>query len=358
MTWHILYRGSLSSCNYRCDYCPFAKTRNTREELRADAVELERFVAWVERQDRRIGVLFTPWGEALIRRHYQKAMLRLGDMPHVYRVAVQTNLSCDTAWLSAADRESVALWLTFHPGETERAAFVAKCCALTRLGIRFSVGVVGLREHFDDIDALRAALPPAVYVWVNAFKRVPDYYQAAEVERIRRVDPYFDLNRRYHPSRGKACEAGHTSFTVDGTGTVRRCHFIAEPIGNIYDGADLGARLEPRPCTNAVCGCHIGYVHRPELALYELFGDGLLERIPARWPIDEVTAAADRRARALLVHRSGEPDEGSEDLPGDATAPSVDSDHVGEVRTHLLVERDERSAREVGAKVPIPKPAQ
>jgi hypothetical protein len=34
-------------------------------------------------------------------------------------------------------------------------------------------------------------------------------------------------------------------------------------------------------CGNATCGCHIGYVHMDELKLYEVFGEGVLERIPA-----------------------------------------------------------------------------
>ena len=77
-TWNVLYRGPLTSCNYACAYCPFAKTANTREELGADAIVLDRFVGWVaEQSDRRVGVLFTPWGEALVHRHYQQAMLRL-----------------------------------------------------------------------------------------------------------------------------------------------------------------------------------------------------------------------------------------------------------------------------------------
>ena len=39
--------------------------------------------------------------------------------------------------------------------------------------------------------------------------------------------------------------------------------------------------LRPRLCPNATCGCHIGYVHRPELEMDRIFGAGLLERIPA-----------------------------------------------------------------------------
>jgi hypothetical protein len=70
---------------------------------------------------------------------------------------------------------------------------------------------------------------------------------------------------------------------VAGDGAVRRCHFLDEVIGNIYD-ADFPACLKPRLCGAATCGCHIGYIHRPELKLETLYGEGLLERIPSRWP--------------------------------------------------------------------------
>ena len=42
----ILYRGPLASCNYDCPYCPFAKRRDSREQLRADRAALERFAGW------------------------------------------------------------------------------------------------------------------------------------------------------------------------------------------------------------------------------------------------------------------------------------------------------------------------
>jgi len=66
---------------------------------------------------------------------------------------------------------------------------------------------------------------------------------------------------------------------VDGDGVVRRCHFIKQPIGNIYD-PDFAQCLQERPCTNDTCGCHIGYVHLDRLELGKTFGDGILERIP------------------------------------------------------------------------------
>ena len=281
--WHILYRGPLSSCNYACGYCPFAKTRNTAQELQEDARCLERFTDWAGRQERSLHILFTPWGEALIHRSYQEALVRLTNFTCVERAAIQTNLSCGLAWAERCDLSRLALWTTWHPGEVSLEKFLRKCREALARGIRFSVGVVGRREAFDDIRRLRGALPPEVYVWVNAWKREPDYYSAQDFALLESVDPHFRWNAAPHPSRGRACRSGHTAFTVDGAGDARRCHFIPAKIGNIYDG-NFAARLAPSPCTAAECRCHIGYVHMPELKLYELYRDGIMERIPADWP--------------------------------------------------------------------------
>jgi MoaA/NifB/PqqE/SkfB family radical SAM enzyme len=280
MNLSILYRGPLSSCNYACGYCPFAKRTETAAELGHDRACLERFVGWVGgRSVDAIGVLFTPWGEALVRRWYQDALASLTRMPHVRKAAIQTNLSCKLDWLDACDRTRLALWCTFHPTETTRERFLARCRDLVARGVRFSVGVVGMKEHFAEIAALRRELPADVYLWVNAYKREPDYYAPEAVAELTRIDPLFPINNRYHPSRGEPCRAGATVISVDGDGTIRRCHFIREPIGNLY-APDFERCLVERRCVNETCGCHIGHVHLDRLGLYETFGDGVLERVP------------------------------------------------------------------------------
>ena len=278
----ILYRGPLSSCNYGCAYCPFAKRSETRREHEEDARALERFVEWVgSRAPARISVLFTPWGEALVRRRYQRALVRLTNMPHVEKAAIQTNLSCRLDWVGECDKSRLGLWATFHPTEVRRAPFVARCRELDRRGVRFSVGVVGLKEHAAEIESLRRELPPHVYMWVNAYKRTPGYYDAEDVRRFTALDPLFPVNNRTHPSLGRPCRGGESVISVSGDGTARRCHFIREPIGNIY-APNFADALRERLCTNRTCGCHIGYVHMDELKLYQVFGDGVLERIPAK----------------------------------------------------------------------------
>lgn len=300
--WSILYRGPLSSCNYACDYCPFAKTRNTRAELADDARRLERFVDWVEgRRGERVGVLFTPWGEALIRRPYRDAMRRLSRMEHVYRVAIQTNLSFGPDWVDGCDLEALSLWTTWHPTQTSMSGFLERVRGYRDRGVELSVGVVGFREAFDEIEQLRRELPADVYLWVNAYKREPGYYAEEDIRRIEALDPLFRYNTRYHPSQGAACQGGESMFTVDGEGDVRRCHFIAEPIANIYEPGFEDA-LRPRACTNQKCGCHIGYVHMDHLGLYETYGDGVLERIPraALWSDRAGAVSLRERARQNL----------------------------------------------------------
>ncbi|KAB8143736.1 radical SAM protein [Chloroflexia bacterium SDU3-3] len=280
MNLSILYRGPLSSCNYGCSYCPFAKHTETRAEHERDRQALERFVGWVgERAGDTISVFFTPWGEALNRRRYQMAFVALTNMPHVAKVAIQTNLSSRLDWLERCDKARVGIWATYHPTQVARASFVGKCRELLRRGVRLSVGVVGMKEHEAEIEALRAELPPEIYLWVNAYKREPGYYSAEDVRRLTAVDPLFPVNNQRHPSAGQPCDAGETVISVDGDGTMRRCHFIKQPIGNIYDPGFAQA-LRPRPCANETCGCHIGYIHMPHLGLQQVFGDGLLERVP------------------------------------------------------------------------------
>jgi MoaA/NifB/PqqE/SkfB family radical SAM enzyme len=280
MNLSILYRGMLCSCNYGCEYCPFAKRRETRAELAADERDLHRFVDWVARQPHRISVLFTPWGEALIRKSYQDALVSLTNLPNVDKAAIQTNLTCRLDWTNLCNLQKLGLWCTYHPGETTRAEFLKQCRELDSRNVAYSVGIVGLTQVVEEAEALRRELRPDVYFWINAYKRSENYYKAEDLSRFEAIDPLFPINNTRHASKGRACRAGHTVISVAGDGTIRRCHFIKEPLGNIYESGFENI-LQPNPCTNQTCGCHIGYVHLEHLKLYERFGSGVLARIPA-----------------------------------------------------------------------------
>ncbi|GGO18219.1 hypothetical protein GCM10008949_01210 [Deinococcus humi] len=275
----VLYRGPLSSCNYACPYCPFAKHTETAAEHAADARALARFSAWAETQPFSLSIFFTPWGEALVRPRYQAALTHLSHLPHIRQLAIQTNLSGSLRWLENAEKSKIGVWATYHPGEVARERFLTRCAELDTLGVRYSVGVVGKKGHFGDIETMRAALPGHVYLWINAFKVGDGYYSQADLTRLGAVDPLFEVNTRRYRVRGMPCNAGETVISVEGDGTARRCHFIERPIGNIYE-QDVRDLLRPRPCTRSSCECHIGYVHLPALDAASVYGDGLLARLP------------------------------------------------------------------------------
>ena len=273
----ILYRGSLLSCNYDCSYCPFAKAQDSRESLAKDAAELSRFVDWVGRQTRTINILFTPWGEAFIRRYYQEAISTLGKMPQVGRVAIQTNLSLSTGAIERCSSDKLALWCTYHPSQTSQKVFITKCQWLLKQNIRFSVGMVGNRSELDSIHSMRKALPKEVYLWINANRDEQATYHIQELSLLKNIDPLFEYNLHHYPSFGKPCNTGSTVISVDGNGNVQRCHFVKQSLGNLYDGS---FKTTTATCPNVSCDCHIGYIHMPELNVNRLFKGGLLERIP------------------------------------------------------------------------------
>ena len=279
----LLYRGPLASCDYDCPYCPFAKRRDSPDTLRVDRTALERFTDWVAEvpahdPGTRISVLFTPWGEGLVRSWYRRAIVRLSRLSHVDRVAIQTNLGGRLGWLADCDLDSVALWTTYHPGEVAHERFLAKTRELIDLGVRFSVGVVGLPEHLEAAERMRSALPDESYLWVNAAEGRS--YTDAEAATWQRIDPHFHYSRLPHPSRDLPCRTGESVLSVDGDGNVRRCHFVDLPLGNLYDGS-FRQRLGPSGCPLTTCDCHIGYVHLESLDLYDVFRGGVIERIPA-----------------------------------------------------------------------------
>ncbi|NET37490.1 MAG: radical SAM protein [Cyanothece sp. SIO1E1] len=278
----ILYRGPLESCNYDCSYCPFAKKKNTREELAFDRACLLKFENWISQQDREISLLFTPWGEALIRKYYQESLVRLSWLPNVKKVCIQTNLSCPLAWTAKANPKTFALWTTFHPTETTVDKFIGQCQQLVENNIHFSVGIVGKKENFSFIQTLKDQLPPTIYFWVNAYKRQANYYSATEQDWLQKIDPLFSFNNTIYETRGKGCEAGESSLSIDGEGNVTRCHFIKEHLGNIYQQS-LDSMLRVRSCTNDCCRCYIGYINLKELDLSSIYSDRILERIPLNY---------------------------------------------------------------------------
>ncbi|MCE3202199.1 STM4011 family radical SAM protein [Paenibacillus sonchi] len=278
----LYYRGALTSCNYDCPYCPFGKTRDSAERLAKDREELEAFVSWASAQGaegHRLSIFFNPYGEALIHRWYKEAMITLANLNHIDKVAIQTNLSAGLDFTARLNPHKAAFWATYHPGQVTEQRFLAQCMAVYEQGIPLSVGSVGIRSSFEAIASLRAALPEEVYLWVNAYKDKPNYYTGEDIAFLSSIDPYFMLNARDYESLGKACGAGSSVFYVQGPGQVKRCYKDRGVIGNLYRDGLEGLSAE-RSCRMKVCDCYIGYIHMPELQLQQVYGAGLLERIP------------------------------------------------------------------------------
>lgn len=90
----VYYRGILKSCNYSCSYCPFSKTPFSLKQLEKDKEALERFCSRIETMED-VGIMFLPYGEALIHSYYFEQMSRLGKQDNIRFLACQTNLSFD-----------------------------------------------------------------------------------------------------------------------------------------------------------------------------------------------------------------------------------------------------------------------
>jgi hypothetical protein len=268
----LLYRGDLSSCNYDCSYCPFAKRVDSKALTAQDRASLARFVAWCERATFGLRILFTPWGEALVRKHYRDAFVQLSALHNVRELGIQTNLSRDPSWLDAAKKDAINLWCTYHPSQTPRARFLRRLEQLLAMGIGFSVGMVALREDVAEIQTMRLLLNDLartagrpIYLWLNAYDgRDADYYRQQDIAILNAIDPHFSYNLQPQASMGADCRAGDGAVSVNAQGDVRPCHFVQRSLGNLYDGSFERMRA-CRPCPNARCDCYIGYSLRRDL---------------------------------------------------------------------------------------------
>lgn len=277
----IYFRGSLSSCNYDCPYCPFSKNIDSQETLAKDRQQVQTFVEWVSAQahsGHQLSLFFNPYGEGLTHRWYREALVKLSHMPHVNKVAIQTNLSAKLDWTDELNPVTAAFWATYHPGQTKEARFLQQCRKLYARSIPFSVGCVGVKSAYDSISSLRKALPEDVYMWVNAYKDKADYYSDADIAFLSDIDPYFVINAKDYDSMGMSCRAGQSVFYVQGDGRVKRCYKDRQVIGNLYRDGLEGLSKE-RLCRMKQCDCYIGYIHMEDQQLEPVYGDRLLERI-------------------------------------------------------------------------------
>ena len=320
----MLYRGPLASCNYDCPYCPFAKRRDTagaaaRRPGRAGAVHR---LGGARTTDERLSVLFTPWGEGLTRRWYRDAMVTLSHLPHV-RPGGDPDQPGRPAWTGWPTPTGHG-WRCGRRTTRGRSPGTGSSPAAPRLaalGVRYSVGVVGLPEHLTEARALRAALPDEVYLWVNAAEGT-----ATTPTRRRRwtaLDPLFGYSVRPHPSPGRPCHAGETAISVRGDGTVRRCHFV--PRRSATSTTARGAPpcapgLRARASATATSGTSTS--SRSGCATSSPAGCWNGSRLPGRWGRPRVPLAEGPDAQRVRSARRNSP-AASSPPARTATAPAV-----------------------------------
>ena len=259
------YRGSLDSCNYSCNYCPFSKKHKcSREELAEDEKSLAGFVDNVikkaEESKKKCAVQIVPYGEALIHKYYWRELARLTCSPYIEAAGAQTNLSFDVNCMAGefmeynGDFGKLRLWCTFHPQMVEMDSFLQQCQKLSGYGILYCVGTVGVSAQAGIIKRLREKLPADVYLWINKMDGLKRRYTEEETRIFSGIDEYFETGLKHYKADTSKCT---DSLFTEADGSVRRCN-------TCIPGKDGTA------CTRKECSCYLCYCNQqvPELVFF------------------------------------------------------------------------------------------
>ncbi len=276
----IYYRGFIKSCNYRCSYCAFAKGSGSREEMRREEDGLRRLYEQIRRQTEAVQIFFLPYGEGMIYPMYQAALADLSALPQVRAVGIQTNLSWEPEGFlrllrQRGDAGKIRLWASYHPEMTSRAGFLDRLRQLAD-EVEIAAGMVATLENEDEIRALRAELPPSIYLWLNAMDRRKAAFSREVIERLQAIDPMFGYE--FAQYRQKAF--GGAGF---------RCCLAAEnqylDRGMVRPGCffQKGEKRKVQLCHNhRLCDCYLGYSNFADNPLVNFFGANRAFRIPQK----------------------------------------------------------------------------
>ncbi|WP_110953782.1 STM4011 family radical SAM protein [Anaerosinus massiliensis] len=283
MCYTLYYRNYLKSCNYTCGYCPFAKTTATENMLAKDMAYLHKFIVYLKQSTNHFRLFFAPRGEALVHEYYRQAMITLSKLPNIEELVIQTNLSSRLDWLNEVASNKLILWTTYHPGQVTSSLFVQQIEKLRQYPVRFTVGIVGVKENFAAIaelyQLLQQSSEQSTYLWINAYKDKPGYYSDMDIAYLLQYDKLFKTNLQNYKCKDRACKTGTAVFFVEWDGMVHRCWQDKKSLGNLYidDLADLNMSSL---CQKRVCSCFIGYSHIVDLALERVYQTSLLGRLP------------------------------------------------------------------------------
>ncbi len=231
------------------------------------AAALARFVAWVAaRGPRRIarGLLHAvgrgsraPW--------YREALARLSRLPRVDAGGDPDEpLRAARRGSRARTRPRLALWCDLPPRAGRRGRASSPACPTSARAASPSRAESSGSERFvGEIEALRRALPPDVYLWVNAYKgRWDEGYADAEIAQLlEAIDPHFSAQpavaapeprrRRAAPARPWSRSTA-TARCVAATSCARRSATCTST-GSRTSSPSARAPTTPAAATSATC---------------------------------------------------------------------------------------------------------
>ncbi|MDR2869015.1 MAG: STM4011 family radical SAM protein [Deferribacteraceae bacterium] len=306
----IYYRGFLKSCNFACDYCPFAKKACTSKELAKDKAALLRFYETIAEMANIETIFIIPYGEAMIHPYYHEILVKISKLPHIKHVSIQSNLSwpveqvLQTFDAMQADISKIHFWLTYHlaakpvigetwSNDTTRSVvtFLQKCLALHEHGLRFCVGSVAksgdildnqfgeppLNVNIAALGWLKNRLPADTYFWLNALEGANVQYSDEEIAAFTELDPLFPLELNNIKADSGLCDAGEKSIFVKANGDIYPCILSKQALGNLYE--NTFEKLTTCKCK--LCSCYLAYSCRRDIVeLNEFMGEGKAIRLP------------------------------------------------------------------------------
>lgn len=289
---NIYFRGLLSSCNYSCSYCCFAKKEPCKTELSKDKECLNKFCEFIDTTEFKnaVSIFFTPYGEGLIHDHYVEAIGKLAINPKCRYISFQTNLSfneyefLEKLRALKVDLSKVKLWASCHPEMVSIDEFVDKV-KLLKTSIDLCVGIVAIPGDLENVFELRKQLPHDVYMWINAKEREKTRYTESQIKSLIEVDPLFYNELQRNRVRNNCCSAGTDSVFIRANGDVFACHINKNRMFNIYTNQSV---IEPLSCDKRFCDCYLSYSHRYDLKLERYFGKYTPIRVPFKKDIEVI----------------------------------------------------------------------
>ncbi|TYQ17755.1 UNVERIFIED_CONTAM: hydroxymethylpyrimidine pyrophosphatase-like HAD family hydrolase [Acetivibrio alkalicellulosi] len=289
---NIYFRSFLSSCNYSCSYCRFAKKKMNEVEILKDEKCVQRFCDFIDSTNfkNRVSIFLTPYGEGLIHDYYIRAMARLAMNPKCQYISCQTNLSFDesvfinTLKSYHVDLSKVKLWASCHPEMISAGEFVKKVNKL-KADIDLSVGIVAIPQNLESVFDLRKELPKNIYMWVNGKDGEKTRYTKEQIQSLVSVDPLFYNEISKRKVEDNCCNAGEDSVFIEGNGDAFACHINKNQLFNIFKRTDL---VKSFRCDRRYCDCYLSYSLRKDSNLNSYFKQYTPIRLPFKREIQAI----------------------------------------------------------------------